>query len=121
LGIFWRALELKMLVYSWPFGIFDNTLVYLWAIRYILWSFGIFWVCCTKKNLATLGIGWKSFKKKKQNTTIFSCSVLNSFKRKKKGKKIFLTCSVRNSIFYKCFYVSSWCQRPWSKTFFSHF
>jgi hypothetical protein len=48
------------------FGIFCGHLVYfavIWytyfaVIRYILWSFGIFFpvlVCCTMKNLATLG------------------------------------------------------------------
>jgi hypothetical protein len=57
LGKFWRVLQWKMLVYFmaiWsillPFGIFV-------AIWYILWLFGTFFpvfVCCAKKNLATL-------------------------------------------------------------------
>jgi hypothetical protein len=48
-------------------GIFYGHLVYsasIWyifvAIWYILWSFGVFipiLVCCTEKNLATLGLG----------------------------------------------------------------
>jgi hypothetical protein len=52
LGKFWRALQLKMLVYFME----------IWSISrssgtYILWTFGIFFpilVFCTKKNLATL-------------------------------------------------------------------
>jgi hypothetical protein len=45
-------------------GLFYGHLVYFTTIWYILWSLGIFhvylvhlfpiWVCCTKKNLATL-------------------------------------------------------------------
>jgi hypothetical protein len=41
----------------WPICIFYSQMVYFMAIRYNLWSFGIFfpvWVCCTEKNLATL-------------------------------------------------------------------
>jgi hypothetical protein len=41
-----------------PFGKFYGQLVNSTAIRFILWSFGIFLpalVCCTKKNLATPG------------------------------------------------------------------
>jgi hypothetical protein len=48
----------------WPFRIFCGHFVYFVAILYtyfvailyILWLFGIFsvWVCCVKKNLATL-------------------------------------------------------------------
>jgi hypothetical protein len=41
LGFYWSTSEWKMLVYLWPFGIFDSHLVYLMAIWYILWSFGI--------------------------------------------------------------------------------
>jgi hypothetical protein len=54
---FWRVLQRKMLVYFCPIGIMCGHLVYFVAIGYILWLFGIFfpvWVCCTKKNLATL-------------------------------------------------------------------
>jgi hypothetical protein len=50
LGKFWRAFELKMLVYFmifWnilrPFGIFYGHLKYFMAIWNILWSFGIFY------------------------------------------------------------------------------
>jgi hypothetical protein len=42
----------------WPFGTFYGHLVYFVVIWYILWSFGIFYsvlVCCTERNLATLG------------------------------------------------------------------
>jgi hypothetical protein len=57
LGKFWRALELKMLVY---FMTIWNIITAIW---YILWSFGNFVVICffaldlvycVKKNLATL-------------------------------------------------------------------
>jgi hypothetical protein len=42
----------------WPFGLFYGHLVYFVVTWYILWSFGIYFsvlVCCTEKNLATLG------------------------------------------------------------------
>jgi hypothetical protein len=58
LGYIWRALKKKMLVcfvtvlnILRPFGIFYWHLV-------TLWSFGIFFTRCTKKNLATLT--WKT-------------------------------------------------------------
>jgi hypothetical protein len=41
----------------WPFGMFYGHGVFLMAIWYICWPFGIFFpvlVCCNKKNLATL-------------------------------------------------------------------
>jgi hypothetical protein len=41
-------------------GILYGHLVYLQLFWYVLWLFGIFFpvlVCCTKKNLATLGRG----------------------------------------------------------------
>jgi hypothetical protein len=48
LGIFWRALECKMLVHFiliWyiihPFGIFSGNVVYFMVMWYILWPFGI--------------------------------------------------------------------------------
>jgi hypothetical protein len=51
----------------WPLGLFYCHLVYVVAVLYISWSFGIFFpvlVCCTKKNLATLAtnplIFWSS-------------------------------------------------------------
>jgi hypothetical protein len=43
----------------WSFGLFCGNFVYFVALWYILWSFGIYFpvlVCCTKKNLATLGL-----------------------------------------------------------------
>jgi hypothetical protein len=43
LGLFWRALEGKILDILWPFGIFYGHLVYFMAIWYILWPFGIFY------------------------------------------------------------------------------
>jgi hypothetical protein len=55
LGIFWRALEWKMLKYFIPNWYF-NVLVVCNVMDngYILWSFGTFLECCTKKDLATL-------------------------------------------------------------------
>jgi hypothetical protein len=52
---FWRALARKILVYFGPWDIF-RRLVNFKAIRYILWSAGIFFpdlVSCDKKYLAT--------------------------------------------------------------------
>jgi hypothetical protein len=43
LGTFWRALEWKMLVCLWSFGIFYGHLEYFTVIWNILRSFGIFY------------------------------------------------------------------------------
>jgi hypothetical protein len=46
-------------------GIFYGQLVYIVAIWYILWIFGLFFpvlVCCIKKNLATLQVMMKTYK-----------------------------------------------------------
>jgi hypothetical protein len=54
LGIFWRGLDWKMLVY---FTTLWNILLGLFYGRYSLWSFAIFflfWYVWTNKNLATL-------------------------------------------------------------------
>jgi hypothetical protein len=54
LGIFWRALELKMFVY------FMTNLIFFTVIGYILCHFGIvcsLLVCLDKESLATLHIG----------------------------------------------------------------
>jgi hypothetical protein len=38
----------------WTLGLFYGHFIYFMTIRYILWQYGIFSPCCTKKNLATL-------------------------------------------------------------------
>jgi hypothetical protein len=43
LGKFWRALDVKMLIYFWPFGIFYGHLEYFMDIWNILWTFGTFY------------------------------------------------------------------------------
>jgi hypothetical protein len=57
LGKFWKVFQWKMLVFLWPFCLFYGHMVYVMAIWYILWSFGIFfpfwYICRTEKNLAT--------------------------------------------------------------------
>jgi hypothetical protein len=54
LSKFWSILQWKILL---SFGLFYGHLVYLMAISYILWLYGVFFpvlVCCTKTNLAAL-------------------------------------------------------------------
>jgi hypothetical protein len=61
LGVFWRALEWKMLVYFLPFETVYGHLIYFMDL-YIHGTicgnlvFLPVLVCCTKQNLATLGI-----------------------------------------------------------------
>jgi hypothetical protein len=48
---------MEMLVFLWSFCQFYGQMVYFMAIRYILWTFGIFFpvlVCWTKRNLANV-------------------------------------------------------------------
>jgi hypothetical protein len=59
---FWEFCNGRCLYILWPFCLFQGHLVYFVVIWYILWSFGIFfpfWICCTKKNLATLFLALK--------------------------------------------------------------
>jgi hypothetical protein len=69
LGKFLKFLQRKMLVYFWPCGLFYSHLVYIVAIWYILWPFGIYFVAIwyifpylyvvTRKILATLTQTWQ--------------------------------------------------------------
>jgi hypothetical protein len=70
LGKLWRALDCKMLLYFWPFGIFYGHLRYFITIWCILCSFGTFFpvlVSCTKKNLATLSSETLKLKEEKKS------------------------------------------------------
>jgi hypothetical protein len=42
LGKLWKALQRKMLIFLLPFCLVYGHMVYFMAIRYNLWSFGIF-------------------------------------------------------------------------------
>jgi hypothetical protein len=65
-GIFLKALEWKIRVYAWQFGVFSGHLVYLVIICNL---FLPFW--CTSKNLATLvGVqadSWATFSSRQKN------------------------------------------------------
>jgi hypothetical protein len=55
LGIFWWALNGKILVYFGPFGIFDSHFVYFVEIWHNLWPFGIHFIILVFSNKAKPG------------------------------------------------------------------
>jgi hypothetical protein len=108
LGEFCMVFQWKMLVFCTAILSIFCQMVFLMDIRYILWSFGIFFpvlVCCTVKNLATLRAsrGGLDFLHKKtpsrsptgpkigKNPNLspvnFCCKTLTNFQTRHKGPK----------------------------------